>query len=251
VWHRLVKEMFDVEDPRMRVLGYYLPGINANWSVYKAGIEGTIKSEMSKCYFMKGRKEVPRGTYLKSVPSLPSKCEVKFKKDFKYATTRGNVDNVNSKMQTTFVNFESAFDIKFLESIRNPWLGQGVGTFRFEFPQKLSVAEAGGESVDEEGKVMKDGRGKPIPIQWRQAHNTWLQIGREMGLIGMFFALCIPGMAVARFIRSGRKEMAIVWTAAIIMVCLNGCGFFIDRIPVLMFMVLYTFARQNKEVYSA
>lgn len=160
-------------------------------------------------------------------------------------TCKKNVLELHKKMNDTLKNLESAGDINFLEKIRNPWLGYGVGTFRFEFPKRLTIHEAGGVSTDKDGKLQHDSSGKPIPIRWDKAHNTYLQIGREQGLIGMFFIMLIPAMMFARFLKNPKTEYTIVSMAMILMICLNAVGNFPDREPALMYMILYNFALFN------
>ena len=144
---------------------------------------------------------------------------------------------------------EKVLDVEFVENIRNPWLGYGLGTFKLEFPRRLTVEEAGGASMNKKtGLTMKTSQGKPIPIQWQRAHNTYLQVGRESGLIGMFLLLCVPGMMFAKFLRS-KKTPTLIWTmGGVVMICLNAIGNFPDRNIALMFYMLFVFAMFYKEV---
>ena len=142
----------------------------------------------------------------------------------------------------------SLIDIQLIEKVRNPWLGYGLGTFRFEFPKRLTIKEAGGVTVGRDGKAKLDKDGNEIPIQWPQAHNTYLQFGRESGLIGMFFLLLIPGMLFAKFIRSPKTGSAVLWMSAIVMICLNAIGNFPDRQYALMYYIMFTFAVYQTEV---
>lgn len=141
-------------------------------------------------------------------------------------------------------------DVEFIEKLRNPWLGYGLGTFKFEFSNRLTIEEAGGATLRPDGQVARRSDGTDIPLQWKRAHNTFLQIGREQGLIGMFFLLLIPGMLFAYFLRSPRTEKSIVWMAAVIMICVNAMGNFPDRQFALMFYILFTFAFYRKEVFD-
>ncbi len=119
------------------------------------------------------------------------------------------------------------WDIRLIEKIRNPWLGYGLGTFKFEFPGRLTVKEAGG------------------PIIWRRAHNLYLQIGRECGLIGMFLVIMIPSVLFYYFFRY-RQDNMLIWMAGIVMICLNAIGNFPDRHFALMFYLMFPFVMARK-----
>jgi hypothetical protein len=140
------------------------------------------------------------------------------------------------------------WDITLIEKVRNPWLGYGLGTFRFEFASRCTPEEAGGRQVDKNGKFKTDIFGDYLPIIWLRAHNVFLQFGRESGLPGIFFLLLVPGMFFAKFVRAPKTEVIVIFATGVFMICLNALGSFPDRNYALMYYIMLTFAVFSKEV---
>ncbi len=169
----------------------------------------------------------------------------------KLAKAKDSLAKVNEIEKEAQTRAEKVLDVEFIENIRNPWLGYGLGTFKLEFPRRLTIEEAGGMAKNSKtDKYIKKSDGTFLPIQWKRAHNTYLQVGRESGLIGMFLLLCVPGMMFAKFLRS-KKTPTLIWTmGGVVMICLNAIGNFPDRNIALMFYMLFVFAMFYKEVYA-
>ncbi len=169
----------------------------------------------------------------------------------KLGKAKTSLAEINKIEQEAKGKAEKVLDAEFIENIRNPWLGYGLGTFKLEFPKRLTVKEAGGKAKNRKtNKYIKRSDGTYQPIQWRQAHSTYLQVGRESGLIGMFLLLCVPGMMFAKFLRS-KKTPNLIWAmGGVVMICLNAIGNFPDRNIALMFYMLFVFVMFYKEVYA-
>lgn len=105
------------------------------------------------------------------------------------------------------------------------FIGQGLGTFQFEFHPKY-----------------RDSRPDREHIRWRKAHNTYLQVLREQGMIGAFLLCLIPFALFVNFLRKKKTETRIVWMSGVVIVCLNAMGNFPDRNFTLMLYLLFTFA---------
>ena len=158
------------------------------------------------------------------------------------------IEEIDMLKKDAATKAKGVIDVELIETLRNPWLGYGLGTFKFEFPGRLNIEEAGGRALDNQGKVMVDRDGKEIPLQWRRAHNTFLQTAREQGLIGVFLQMLIPGMMFAYFLRTRRTEISVLWMSAVVMICINAMGNFPDRQFALMYCILFTLAAFNVEV---
>lgn len=170
------------------------------------------------------------------------------KVDEQIAKTEAAIEKLEKIKKEAVVKAEKT-DVAFIERLRNPWLGYGLGTFKFEFPGRLEFKDAGGYAMNRDTKkIVKRSDGTKVVIQWKRAHNMYLQTGREQGLIGMFFLMLMPGMLFAYFLRAPKTEKSIVWMAAIVMICLNAIGHFPDRQFATMFYMLFTFAFFKKEV---
>ena len=83
-----------------------------------------------------------------------------------------------------------------------------------------------------------------------RAHNVYLQITREQGLIGLFFMLLLPLSCFIDFLRHRTKEK-LLWMTAIVMILLNMVGNFPDRNYTTMLLMLFIFAcyRVNRRDY--
>jgi O-antigen ligase len=69
---------------------------------------------------------------------------------------------------------------------QNPWLGVGVGCFPTAYGRAL-----------EQGRFAKVGN--VYDRSWREAHNSFLQVGTEMGIAGLLVFLFLIGLSIKNF----------------------------------------------------
>lgn len=125
-----------------------------------------------------------------------------------------------------------------LKCNKRVWIGQGIGTFKGE------------NWLDDAEKV-----------HWSRAHNTYIQIFREQGAIGLILFLLIPLRCFVHFIgcrfsyikekkklsfnlsfEPPRTQQSLIWMSAIVMILLNAVGNFPDRNLTLSFYAMFIFA---------
>jgi O-antigen ligase len=112
-------------------------------------------------------------------------------------------------------------DIIKSRSETNLLMGEGLGTFKFKFrrehPHYL----------------------RPVA----RAHNIFLQVFYEQGLVGLLLVISIPLVLFIDFIK---KRTNLLWMTAIVMICINGLVHFTCRNYATMYYVMFTFVCYQK-----
>lgn len=117
------------------------------------------------------------------------------------------------------------------------WFGNGVGTFKYEFPQTLSKKEAGGQVSSS----------NPMPVQWAKAHNTYLQVLREQGIVGFFIMIGIVIHNLYMFLKDRNLLLPMVGVVMLLVLAMGSFPFRNYTLAVYSLILLALIRRKYEE----
>ena len=124
------------------------------------------------------------------------------------------------------------------------WKGWGIGTFKNIFPLNSGdIAGGWTAAYATKGEKWNIGGYEAGHIQWRRAHNFYVQFYFATGWSGIFLLLGLYLWVIWRFATAPKTDQLIITMAGLIVIALNMAETYPDKmvqlVPIMMFMLAY------------